>query len=177
VKCTICPSHRPWIDRKNLGTHLVSEQHKKCVEAIQEAAIHQEAVSTAREADLQARREAENVSVGLHQVHFDDHQMSEVSRVPSAAETAMWEDFEMNGAEFTAGSDAEAEERDRYEKQEQEFGVWNSDTMAGELGGFGDGDEFPVARPQEDEDEEILSDILHNAREFQNDVLLAVHAT
>jgi hypothetical protein len=39
-------------------------------------------------------------------------------------------------------------------------------------GGFGDDDVPPVGRLQEDEDEEILSDILHNAREFQN-LLLA----
>jgi hypothetical protein len=93
--------------------------------------------------------------------------MPENSRLISAAETAMWEDFEMNGAEFTAGSDTEAEEKDRYEKQEREFGIWNSATMMYELGGFGDNDVPPVGSLQEDEDEEILSDILHNAREFK----------
>jgi hypothetical protein len=97
---------------------------------------HLETVSAAREADLQARQEAENVSVGLHSVYINEHSMPENSRLISAAETAMWEDFEMNGAEFTAGSDTEAEEKDRYEKQEREFGIWNSAAMMYELGGL-----------------------------------------
>jgi hypothetical protein len=80
----------------------------------------------------------------------------------SAAENEMWDDYEANGAEFSAGADVEMAERARYKEAEKMFGLWNASEMAQELGGFETKNGLNLL--QDDEDEEILSELLENAR-------------
>ncbi|KAJ6523814.1 hypothetical protein B0H19DRAFT_1223959 [Mycena capillaripes] len=74
----------------------------------------------------------------------------------------MWENYRLNGAEFSAGDDPEdLEVRNRRLRGEAEiFGLWNPEATAKKLGFGNDGMGGLV---EEDEDEDFLAEILRNA--------------
>jgi hypothetical protein len=73
----------------------------------------------------------------------------------------MWEDYRVNGADFSVGDDVEDQQKQRRRLQEEAdvFGLWNPDATA-RLLGFGGED----ARDQVQEDE--LAEIMRNVGEF-----------
>ncbi|KAJ7438417.1 hypothetical protein B0H11DRAFT_2254706 [Mycena galericulata] len=88
--------------------------------------------------------------------------------IPSAAEQDMWDDYNMNGAVFTAGEDPElllAKERENLAREVDKFGLWNARLMARQLGfSTEEGDGGPDER---DEEDAVLCEMLDNARTSQ----------
>ena len=82
----------------------------------------------------------------------------------SIAEQTMWDEYAVNGADFDAGVD-EVDlglERQRLEREVQEFGIWNAERTAGELGfSVGGEDEGPLL--VEDEEDDVLAEIMCHA--------------
>jgi hypothetical protein len=78
----------------------------------------------------------------------------------------MWEEYKINGAEFSAGDDLESPEaRRRQLRQEAEsFGLWNPEAMAKKLG-FGNAE--VVEGEEDDEDEDFLAEIMRSVGEFR----------
>lgn len=79
----------------------------------------------------------------------------------------MWEDYATNGADFSAGDDAQ-NPHTRHEQLREEadtFGLWNPDGVARGLG-FGDAN-VEGQMLAEDEEEDFLSEIMRNAGECQ----------
>ncbi|KAF8214161.1 hypothetical protein K438DRAFT_2009234 [Mycena galopus ATCC 62051] len=78
------------------------------------------------------------------------------------AEAEMWEDYRINGAEFSTGDDIEdPEKRHRQLHEEAEiFGLWNPDATARQLG-FGE--DAIEGETEEDDDDDLLAEILRNA--------------
>ncbi|KAJ7788587.1 hypothetical protein B0H14DRAFT_3115878 [Mycena olivaceomarginata] len=79
----------------------------------------------------------------------------------SAAEAEMWEDYRVNGAEFSAGDppdDPEAQHRE-LRRQAETFGLWNPVAMARRLG-FGD--DTVAGEIEDDPEDDFLAEILGN---------------
>ncbi|KAJ7860941.1 hypothetical protein B0H14DRAFT_3084779 [Mycena olivaceomarginata] len=76
----------------------------------------------------------------------------------SEGEAEMWEDFRMNGADFSAGDEAEDPEarRRQFQAEAEIFGLWNPEATARKLGFVDDGLE-----DEEDEDD-FLGEFLRN---------------
>ncbi|KAJ7852215.1 hypothetical protein B0H14DRAFT_3450926 [Mycena olivaceomarginata] len=113
----------------------------------------------ARLKKLQSEREAASATDELPMIQFAAHRpvASVSSKSMSAEETAMWEDYRVNGADFSVGDDVEDQQKQRRRLQEEAdvFGLWNPDATA-RLLGFGGED----ARDQAQEDE--LAEIMRN---------------
>ncbi|KAF8193520.1 hypothetical protein K438DRAFT_2131595 [Mycena galopus ATCC 62051] len=79
------------------------------------------------------------------------------------AEAEMWEDYRVNGAEFSAGDNIENPENQhrRLREEAEIFGLWNPDATARQLGFGGDDVE---GQTEEDEDDDLLTEILRNAQ-------------
>jgi len=77
----------------------------------------------------------------------------------SIAEQTMWDEYAVNGADFDAGVD---EVDLGLEREVQEFGIWNAEWTAGELGfSVGGEDEGPLL--VEDEEDDVLAEIMRHA--------------
>ncbi|KAF7369753.1 hypothetical protein MVEN_00307100 [Mycena venus] len=73
----------------------------------------------------------------------------------------MWDDYRINGAQFTAGDDVESPEvrQQQLRKEAETFGLWNPETTARKLG-FGD--KNGPADIEEDEEDDFLANIMEN---------------
>ncbi|KAJ7816213.1 hypothetical protein B0H14DRAFT_3744115 [Mycena olivaceomarginata] len=82
------------------------------------------------------------------------------SKLMSAEERDMWEDYRVNGADFSVGDDVEDQQKQRRRLQEEAdvFGLWNPDATARLLGFEGEDARDQV---QEDEDD-LLAEIMRN---------------
>jgi hypothetical protein len=119
----------------------------------------------ARLKKLQSEREAASATDELRMIQFTAHRpvASASSKLMSAEERDMWEDYRVNGADFSVGDDVEDQQKQRRRLQEEAdvFGLWNPDATA-RLLGFGGED----ARDQVQEDEDdLLAEIMRNVGE------------
>ncbi|KAF7368443.1 hypothetical protein MVEN_00167300 [Mycena venus] len=116
---------------------------------------------------LESEREAASTADELLNIefatqHFVGPVASSSSRVISEAESDMWENYRRNGADFSAGDNTEdLEVRNRRSQDEAEiFGLWNPEATARKLGFGGNAVDGIL---EEDDDEDLLAEMLHNA--------------
>ncbi|KAJ7243992.1 hypothetical protein C8J57DRAFT_1452332 [Mycena rebaudengoi] len=138
--------------------HLTTAPHLQAVGRARDAQQRAERLEKEREADS-ATNESREIQFAAQ--HFDGPIAGASSRVMSEAEARMWEEYRINGAEFSPGDELESPEaRCRQLRQEAEsFGLWNPEAMANKLG-FGDAE--VVAGEEDDEDEDFLAEIMRN---------------
>lgn len=138
VRCVAC---KQTIKRESISAHLKSASHRKCAEVLE---------ATKNEAREQARAEE------AEREHIEFIQLEASRSVPmdtktgasrpgcmntttekSAAERAIWENFEREGADFTMddGGIAQSErQRAQWREEIKTFGIWNPERSAAELG-------------------------------------------
>lgn len=163
VRCKLCnnPSpERACIAIRSFPAHLKSIPHQKAIELNAESVKQGAAI---------AREQAEDAQYQIA-AGFQDVIMEPVGE-PSAqsqtgAEREMWLDFD-GGANIDFGMDAVVDvslDRIRLEREAREFGIWNADSIAQELG-FGDNKDQPLLG-DDDEQDAFLAEIMANAGEL-----------
>lgn len=162
VKCLKCATlsgdaSRIWMSSDNWKPHLKTNAHvraeRRAIEAEKRAADLERATADAfREDAVLATVRTPTPSTTLAGPSRRPH-------VPSAAEEAMWESIDTGEADFDIGmAFDDTAERQRLERETDNFGIWNANSVIGDL----DGD-IPILDEQEDE---VLAEILQNARKL-----------
>ncbi|KAJ7803977.1 hypothetical protein B0H14DRAFT_2612859 [Mycena olivaceomarginata] len=138
-----------WIAVTSAVAHLKTSAHSQAVALASIKTQEREA----RLKKLQSEREAASAMDELRMIQFAAHRpVASASSKSMSAETAMWEDYRVNGADFSVGDDVEEQQKQRRRLQE-EANVFSL------LLGFGGED----ARDQVQEDEEdLLAEIMRN---------------
>ncbi|KAJ7448584.1 hypothetical protein FB451DRAFT_1053799 [Mycena latifolia] len=168
VKCTICERFTdsiPWIARDSIGKHIKSKAHLQ--NTVQDRIRVQIAAATCDENEA-INSELEKIEIAPAEVRAARNSLA----TTSAAEQDMWDIYDVNGAVFTAGDDPElllAKERTTLAHEADEFGLWNAQSMARQLG-FSTEGEDPVF-DEHDEDDAILCEMLDNARKSAADMV------
>ncbi|KAJ7661125.1 hypothetical protein B0H17DRAFT_1163038 [Mycena rosella] len=133
--------------------------------------MHTRAVEREREAErarerLEQERKDDSASTELRGIQFSSQQYSgpvasAASREMTEEEANMWEDYRLNGADFSAGDGGENTlAQSRHLRQEAEsFGLWNPEATARKLG-FGPDEAVVIAA--EDEEDDFLADVMRN---------------
>jgi hypothetical protein len=121
-----------------------------------------------KEKRLERERQASAATDRLRDIQFATQQIegpvaAASSRVMSEGEAEMWEDFRMNGADFSAGDEAEDPEarRRQFQAEAEIFGLWNPEATARKLGFVDDG-----LGDEEDDEDDFLGEFLRNFGEF-----------
>ncbi|KAJ7688285.1 hypothetical protein B0H17DRAFT_1135740 [Mycena rosella] len=85
------------------------------------------------------------------------------SNVMREAETAVWADYDTNGANFSAGLEVDNPVAHIAHLREEAdcFGLWNPETMARKLG-FGPENEVAHLATAKDEEDDFLADVMRN---------------
>ncbi|KAJ7807184.1 hypothetical protein B0H14DRAFT_3152637 [Mycena olivaceomarginata] len=155
VQCKICIGRETWIAARSAAAHLLAATHLQAVRL----AAERSAEIQRRTENLERERQADSATDELRDIQFAAHHfpgpVAARSSGMSAAEAEMWEDYRVNGAEFSAGDppdDPEAQHRE-LRRQAETFGLWNPVAMARRLG-FGDD---TVAGEIEDDPEDDFS--------------------
>ncbi|KAJ7327984.1 hypothetical protein DFH08DRAFT_816146 [Mycena albidolilacea] len=155
VQCIVCSEgvteeHRSWMGVPSVANHLKSHQNYWLWREEKEKILERE-------------RQASAATDRLRDIQFATQQIegpvaAASSGVMSEGEAEMWEDFRMNGADFSAGDAAEDPEarRRQFQAEAEIFGLWNSEATARKLGFVDDGLE-----DEEDEDD-FLGEFLRN---------------
>ncbi|KAJ6614901.1 hypothetical protein B0H10DRAFT_2191282 [Mycena sp. CBHHK59/15] len=148
VQCRVCATgvpveRRVWMAPRSAARHLGSEDHKKALGLLEDAKRKRE--------ELEKERLAASAAEDLRNLHFAAAPNVRgpiggvsSSHKPSLAETEMWENYALNGADFDAGDDTE----DPHVRHEQ-LGLGDEDVAAQIL--------------EEDEEEDFLAEIMRNA--------------
>ena len=167
IQCKICASGvsietRTWISVNSVDAHIKGGPHLKAVGLLEDAHTQADVIERNKEADATIAREAE---LRLINCQNPTRGGDGKRRNPmSIAEQTMWDEYAVNGADFDAGVD-EVDlglERQRLEREVQEFGIWNAERTAGELGfSVGGEDEGPLL--VEDEEDDVLAEIMRHA--------------
>ncbi|KAJ7509193.1 hypothetical protein B0H11DRAFT_2427416 [Mycena galericulata] len=148
VQCRACSmgvavERRTWMAVKSGAKHLRYPEHLKAVGQIEAA--------KSRAEELQNERRVESAASGFRNFTFAAPQpisgpsASCASNRRSLAETEMWEEYAMHGADFSAGEDA----ADPHAQHESKLGFAGRDVEEEIMG--------------EDEEEDFLSEIMRNA--------------
>jgi hypothetical protein len=165
VQCKICVGRETWIAARSAAAHLLSATHLQAVRL----ATERSAEIQRRNEILEREREADSATDELRDIQFAAHHfpgpVTAKSSGMSAAEAEMWEDYRVNGVEFSAGDPPEDPEAQHQElrRQAEIFGLWNPVAMARRLG-FGDDAE--PGDIEEDPEDDFLAEILGNIGEF-----------
>lgn len=163
-QCTICSRFATGplkgIEKDSVTRHVTGKAHER-----NKIAYNRSGPQTT----IEARNEAINVELGAVEIAAVKTPLERDSfHIPSAAEREMWNDYDMNGAVFTAGDDPAlllAQERANLAREADKFGVWNARSMARQLGfSTEEGDSGPDER---DEADAVLCEMLDNARMSQ----------
>ncbi|KAJ6559278.1 hypothetical protein B0H10DRAFT_2169453 [Mycena sp. CBHHK59/15] len=165
---------RTWIAPRSAKKHLVSDDHLKAVEQVEEANRKVEELSRERRADS-ATKELRDIRFAAVQ-DLRGPVASGSSGKISAAEAEMWEDYALNGADFDAGEEPEDPNvrQAQLSKEADSFGLWNPEDVARKLG-FGD-DDLVGEVLAEDEEDDFLGEIMRNAGEstFIDEAICAI---
>ncbi|KAJ7340831.1 hypothetical protein DFH08DRAFT_812008 [Mycena albidolilacea] len=144
VQCTVCAEGVPeerhsWIAVTSAAAHLKTSAHSQAVALARIRTQEKEAGLK----KLQSEREAASATDELRMIQFTAHRpvASASSKLMSAEERDMWEDYRVNGADFSVGDDIEDQQKQRRRLQEEAdvFGLWNPDATARLLGFGGEG--------------------------------------
>ncbi|KAJ7697775.1 hypothetical protein B0H14DRAFT_3655262 [Mycena olivaceomarginata] len=161
VQCKICIGRETWIAARSAAAHLLAATHLQAVRL----AAERSAEIQRRTENLERERQADSATDELRDIQFAAHHfpgpVAAKSSGMSAAEAEMWEDYRVNGAEFSAGDppdDPEAQHRE-LRRQAETFGLWNPVAMARRLG-FGD--DTVAGEIEDDPEDDFLAEILGN---------------
>ncbi|KAJ7671105.1 hypothetical protein B0H14DRAFT_3178540 [Mycena olivaceomarginata] len=161
VQCKICIGRETWIAARSAAAHLLAATHLQAVRLVAERS----AEIQRRTENLERERQADSATDELRDIQFAAHHfpgpVAAKSSGMSAAEAEMWEDYRVNGAEFSAGDppdDPEAQHRE-LRRQAETFGLWNPVAMARRLG-FGD--DTVAGEIEDDPEDDFLAEILGN---------------
>ncbi|KAJ7859863.1 hypothetical protein B0H14DRAFT_2350940 [Mycena olivaceomarginata] len=109
----------------SVANHLKSASHLRALRSSELSAMEREE----KEKRLERERQASAATDRLRDIQFATHQIegpvaAASSRVMSEGEAEMWEDFRMNGADFSAGDEAEDPEarRRQFQAEAEIFG-------------------------------------------------------
>lgn len=169
VQCKVCTAGVPeglrlWIFPQSGAKHLQSDDHKKASELVEDAKRKAEERERERLAESATRDLRELTFAAASNVRGPVHSMTS-SNGPSLAEREFWDDYAVNGADFSAGDPADDSDIQigRLREQVGAFGLWNPEKAARQLG-FGDED---VAGQilNVDEEEDFLAEIIRAAGE------------
>ncbi|KAJ7302771.1 hypothetical protein DFH08DRAFT_826366 [Mycena albidolilacea] len=160
ILCMICERNGcgEWIVRDGDKKHLGSKNHGRNVEASNIRVASQAAIQN-QNALIDATLQRLDIPLAGKKPHLAEH-------VPSAEEQKMWDQYQTDGATFTAGHDPavedEAQEADLVRQAEQ-FGRWNATSIARNLGFMGPETEIPILG-ENDEEDALLCEMLDNAQ-------------
>ncbi|KAJ6629915.1 hypothetical protein B0H10DRAFT_1939539 [Mycena sp. CBHHK59/15] len=149
---------------RNVVKHLGSEDHKKALGLFENVKRKRKESEKERLAQFAAKDLRDLRFAAAPNVRGPIASGSS-SRGPSLAETEMWEEYALNGADFDAGDDTEDPhvQHEKLREEARTFGLWNPDGVARQLGL---GDEDVAAQILEDDGEEdFLAEIMRNADE------------
>ncbi|KAJ7854848.1 hypothetical protein B0H14DRAFT_2579678 [Mycena olivaceomarginata] len=167
VQCKVCTAGVPeglrlWIFPQSGAKHLQSDDHKKASELVEDAKRKAEERERERLAESATRDLRELTFAAASNVRGPVHSMTS-SNGPSLAKREFWDDYAVNGADFSAGDPADDSDIQigRLREQVGAFGLWNPEKAARQLG-FGDED---VAGQilNVDEEEDFLAEIIRAA--------------
>ena len=159
---------RKWIAVKGAARHLTSIQHSQALERAQEAKRVRERLEEERQADV-ATTELRDVEFAAQRRSGPIASAASKPQVMSEMEAEMWEDYRINGAEFSAGEDAQdaVAQHKRLLEESESFGLWNPETMARKLGfGPDESEDMAPILAAEDEEDDFLAEIMRNIGEF-----------
>ncbi|KAF8134134.1 hypothetical protein K438DRAFT_1787318 [Mycena galopus ATCC 62051] len=139
AQCKICTTGRE-ITARSAAAHLRSAAHLQAVQLGAERNTERQR----RHERLEREQAMESATDELRDIEFSTQRFlgpvaTTSLKQRSAAEADMWEDYRMNGAEFSAGDPTEDTEVRNHQLREeaQVFGLWDPVGMARKLG-FGD---------------------------------------
>ncbi|KAJ7885343.1 hypothetical protein B0H14DRAFT_3431950 [Mycena olivaceomarginata] len=130
VQCRVCNDHiaselRRWILVKNGASHLTKPPHLQAVRLAKEREM--------RVIRLEGERGAASATDRLREIQFVAPSFpgpvgATSSAQVSDAERKMWDNYRMNGAEFSAGDNVEKPEMEeqRLRKEAEIFGLWKA---------------------------------------------------
>jgi hypothetical protein len=165
VQCRVCNDHiaeelKSWILVKNGASHLTKPPHLQAVRLAKEREM--------RAIRLEEERAAASATDRLREIQFVAPSFpgpvgATSSAQVSDAEREMWDNYRMNGAEFSAGDNVEKPEMEeqRLQKEAEIFGLWNPEATASKLG-FGLEN---AEGGQEEEDDDWLAEVIGNIGE------------
>jgi hypothetical protein len=168
IKCTVCSPYNiieQWMLRDSYSGHLKSRGHlanatRSPLQTFEERVIA---------ADIAARADAASQELAFARLQNvdvrTDTSFSRGLQAPTAAEQEMWQNYEINGADFDIADDpdqlAEVAARRRFENDADEFGLWNPEA---------DGEDFVFSNATEidglggdPEEDELLAEVMRNA--------------
>lgn len=146
VNCLICNGDDPeagavWIQKASLPSHLKGKSHLACAEERKIQQARREEINRRAQAeDIQELRVAEiSRAAPLNAVELTAKSTPQPSRIVSAAERRMWDEYEEDreAVRIDAGVDpktAAEQVRSRWQHQADNFGVWNEQAAAQQLG-------------------------------------------
>ncbi|KAJ7450480.1 hypothetical protein B0H11DRAFT_2161827 [Mycena galericulata] len=160
ILCTICDRHgsKEWIGRDGDKKHISSKAHERNIDA--------ERIRAAALAAIHTKNQAINSSLGRLEIPMIQNTVAQTAYVPSAEEERMWDDYHMHGGNFSAGNDPTVDEQaeaTNLARQADQFGRWNSTSIARNLGFLPPEAEGPMF-DEYDEDDALLCELMDNAR-------------
>ncbi|KAJ7476271.1 hypothetical protein B0H11DRAFT_2426733 [Mycena galericulata] len=159
VQCKTCVGK--WILIGSAARHLTSPEHLKSTQLAKDESL--------RLKELERERQTQSATTDLRSIEFAAPSLDIPNAGPSRSyaargeEIEMWRDYEISGADFSAGDDPEDPRilHERLRKEADSLGVLNPDAVATELG-FGNAD-VGTQILEEDEEDDFLSEIMANA--------------
>ncbi|KAJ7454647.1 hypothetical protein B0H11DRAFT_1926478 [Mycena galericulata] len=138
--------------------HISSKAHERNIDA--------ERIRAAALAAIHTKNQAINSSLGRLEIPMIQNTVAQTAYVPSAEEERMWDDYHMHGGNFSAGNDPTVDEQaeaTNLARQADQFGRWNSTSIARNLGFLPPEAEGPMF-DEYDEDDALLCELMDNAR-------------
>ncbi|KAJ7277334.1 hypothetical protein C8J57DRAFT_1060971, partial [Mycena rebaudengoi] len=147
-----------WITAKQGTRHLKTAEHLKAVDLLADAQSRLRSLAEERRADA-STEELRNIQFASH---IQIAHAGPASSMKSAAEEEMWEDYNMNGADFSAGTDTEDRRvhHGRLGEEADVLGILNPESVARQLG-FSDSN-FKGPAILEGDEEDFLAEIMQS---------------
>ncbi|KDQ53306.1 hypothetical protein JAAARDRAFT_49804 [Jaapia argillacea MUCL 33604] len=171
LKCVpFTAPNRQWIERNSVVGHVKSRAHINHVHILEKKEASA-AEFCQRVADEERALWEQGEFREVPQFRLPDLQVPVTRKTKSAEEEQMWEDYEMNGADFDLGEDEDAEanrERLRFERAVDNLAYWDvHEVPQGEIEADGD-DEMTQWRKMAEEDD-VLAEMMERCRGDSDD--------
>ncbi|KAJ7902587.1 hypothetical protein B0H14DRAFT_2555126 [Mycena olivaceomarginata] len=164
ILCMICERNGcgEWIVRNGDKKHLGSKNHGRNVEASNIRVTSQVAIQN-QNTLINATLQRLDIPLAGKKPHYAEH-------VPSTEEQEMWDQYQTDGATFTAGHDPAVEDETQEAnlvRQAEQFGRWNATSITRNLG-FMDPESEILILEEDDEEDALLCEMLDNARKLHS---------